>query len=85
MARSKQLIINSIVCYNYLYQTKKITEAGSQERKEIQNALSHSAAFAYRHINFHGEYDFSDDIIKNSIKVDLNTLLQIEEQEVATV
>jgi TnpA family transposase len=79
MARSKQLIINSIVCYNYLYQTKKMIDASPQERKEVQQALSHSAAFAYRHVNFQGEYDFSDDVIQNSLKVDLQNILTIEE------
>lgn len=79
MARSKQLIINSIVCYNYLYQTKKMMEASPQERKELQQALPHSAAFAYRHINFQGEYDFSDDVIRNALKVDLQKTLTIEE------
>jgi TnpA family transposase len=43
MARSKQLLINSIVCYNYLYQTQKLIEASPEERKEIQKALSQSA------------------------------------------
>jgi len=79
MARSKQLLINSIVCYNYLYQTQRLIEASPEERREIQKALSQSAAFAYKHINFQGEYDFSDEVVENTLKVDLNQLLNLEE------
>ena len=78
MARSKQLLINSIVCYNYLYQTQKIIEASPEERKEIQKSLSNSAAFAYRHINFQGEYDFSDEVVKDALKVDMKKAMNLE-------
>lgn len=75
MARSKQLIINAIMCYNYLYLTQRMMDVSDKEQKEIQETLSHSAAFAYEHINFQGEYDFSDDVIKNSLKIDLKKIL----------
>ena len=78
MARSKQLLINSIVCYNYLYQTQKIIEASPEERKEIQKTLSNSAAFAYGHINFQGEYDFSDEVVKDALKVDMKKAMNLE-------
>ncbi|MES2520962.1 MAG: Tn3 family transposase [Bacteroidota bacterium] len=78
MARSKQLLINSIVCYNYLYQTQKIIEANPQERKEIQRALSNSAAFAYSHVNFQGEYDFSDEVLVDILEVDMKKAMNLE-------
>jgi TnpA family transposase len=78
MARSKQLLINSIVCYNYLYQTQKIIEANPEERKEIQRALSNSAAFAYSHVNFQGEYDFSDEVLVDILEVDMKKAMNLE-------
>ncbi|MBC7407402.1 MAG: Tn3 family transposase [Arcicella sp.] len=78
MARSKQLLINSIVCYNYLYQTQKIIEASTEERKEIQRALSNSAAFAYSHVNFQGEYDFSDEVLVDILEIDMKKAMNLE-------
>ena len=78
MARSKQLLINSIVCYNYLYQTQRIIEASPTERKEIQKALSNSAAFAYGHVNFQGEYDFSDEALNDILEVDMRKAMNLE-------
>jgi TnpA family transposase len=78
MARSKQLLINSIVCYNYLYQTQKIIEANPEERKEIQRALSNSAAFAYSHVNFQGEYDFSDEVLVDILEIDMKKAMNLE-------
>ena len=78
MARSKQLLINSIVCYNYLYQTQKIIEANPEERKEIQRALSNSAAFAYSHVNFQWEYDFSEEVLVDILEVDMKKAMNLE-------
>ena len=78
MARSKQLLINSIVCYNYLYQTQKIIEANPEERKDIQRALSNSAAFAYGHVNFQGEYDFSDEVLVDILEIDMKKAMNLE-------
>lgn len=79
MARSKQILINSTVIYNYAYQTQQIVKASPEERIEIQKALSGSAAFAYGHINFQGEYDFSDEVIKNVLNINLKQLLTLEQ------
>ena len=70
--------INSIVCYNYLYQTQKIIEANPEERKEIQRALSNSAAFAYSHVNFQGEYDFSDEVLVDILEIDMKKAMNLE-------
>ena len=42
---------------------------------------SQSAAFAYKHINFQGEYDFSDEVIENALKVNLNQHFDLEEMD----
>ena len=57
---SRMLIKNSIVCWNYLYLSKKVSEEQNAERKrEMIEAIQRGSVAAWRHINFHGEYDFS--------------------------
>ena len=57
---SKRLIQNAIILWNYLYLTKKIQEAKTQEEKdEILKAVKQSSAVRWSHINFFGEYNFT--------------------------
>jgi|GEM_PF-2499282 hypothetical protein len=51
-------------------------EAPSQEQKELLTTIPFSAAFAWEHINLHGEYDFGEDVLKNALTIDLETMLQ---------
>ena len=37
------------------------------ERSEIIRAVQEGSVVAWRHINFYGEYDFSDEKLKDSI------------------
>lgn len=75
MARSKQIIINSIACYNYLYNTKNLYLASDTQRNEIKQELKQSSPLAYAHFNFQGEYDLSDDVLKNALKLDSDEIL----------
>ncbi len=61
-----------------MYQTQKLIEASPEERKEIQKALSNSAAFAYGHVNFQGEYDFSDEVLVDILEVDMKKAMNLE-------
>ncbi len=61
-----------------MYQTQRIIEASPEERKEIQKALSNSAAFAYGHVNFQGEYDFSDEALNGILEVDMRKVMNLE-------
>lgn len=78
MTLSKQLIINNISCFNYILLTKRLLDATPSERKQLINTISFSAAFAWEHINLHGEYDFGEDVLKDALTIDLEKLLSVE-------
>src|SRR6266849_5721959 len=64
----RRLIKNAIICWNYLYLTKKLTEADSEERRqELLTAVRHGSVVTWQHINLHVEYDFSDEKLQDSI------------------
>jgi len=66
----RRLITNAIICWNYLYLSQKIINAPSPaEKKEIIDAVQNGSVVAWRHINFYGEYDFSDEKLKDSVGV----------------
>lgn len=52
MARSKQLLINSMTCWNMLRITQKLTEVTVAEREEIMASLTDTAPLSWKHINF---------------------------------
>ena len=57
----KRLIQNSIICWNYLYMTKKLKEAKDElERETIIKTIQNSSIVHWSHINFYGEYDFTN-------------------------
>lgn len=56
-------------------------EASLQERKELMETIPFSAAFAWEHINLHGEYDFGEDVLKNALHIDLEKMLQFDIQK----
>jgi TnpA family transposase len=72
----RRLIKNAIVCWNYLYLTQKIAEAESEERRqELLMAVRNGSVATWQHINLHGEYDFSDEKLQDSIGLHAPTIL----------
>lgn len=76
----RRLIKNSVLCWNYLYLSKQLTQAEPQKQSSIIQSLKAGSPVAWRHINMHGEYDFSDEKLVDSVGlaspnlVDLNHL-----------
>lgn len=71
-----RLIQNSIICWNYLYLTEKLIDCESLEfKKVIMENIVNKSAIAWQHVNLIGEYDFSEESIKNSIKFDLDKIM----------
>ncbi len=71
----RRLIKNAIICWNYLYLSQKLYEAESEERKtEILNAVRDGSVVTWQHVNLHGEYDFSDEKLQDSIGLDLTKI-----------
>jgi len=57
----KRLINNSIICWNYLYVTQLIArEPSPKRRKELIEQVKRTSMETWKHVNLHGEYDFSD-------------------------
>ena len=66
----KRLIKNSIICWNYLYLSQKLAEIEDPvKRAEFLQALAHGSAASWRHVNLLGEYDFSEERLKDSIGI----------------
>ncbi len=72
----QRLIKNAIICWNYLYLTQKIAEADSEERRQaLLLAVRNGSVGPWHHINLHGEYDFSDEKLQDSIGLHASTIL----------
>ncbi len=66
----KRLIKNCIICWNYLYLSQKFAEIDDPvKREEFLRALTHGSAASWRHVNLLGEYDFSEERLKDSIGI----------------
>lgn len=65
-----RLIKNSIICWNYLYLTRKLESiSNSEEREMFKHSISIHSPMSWAHINMLGEYDFSDEKIKDSVGI----------------
>ena len=72
----RRLIKNAIICWNYLYLSQQIAEAESEERRqELVIALRNGSVVTWQHINLHGEYDFSDEKLHDSIGFHASAIL----------
>jgi len=68
----RRLIKNAILCWNYLYLSHLLRQAGTEERRnDLVESIKHGSVVSWQHINLHGEYDFSDDKLQDSIGLDL--------------
>lgn len=64
----RRLIKNAIICWNYLYLSKKIKEEKSTSKKiEMIQAIKNGSVVTWQHINLHGEYDFSEEKLQDSV------------------
>ena len=65
-----RLIKNSIICWNYLYlerQLEKMTDAEAKEN--LLHMMATHSPMAWAHINLLGEYDFSEEKLKDSVGI----------------
>ena len=68
-----RLIKNSIICWNYLYLTKKMIQCKDVEQKEtLKKAIQTHSVLCWEHVNLLGEYDFSDAKLRDSIGLSIN-------------
>src|SRR4029453_4473607 len=56
--------------------TKKITEADTEERRQgVMLAVRNGSVVTWQHINLHGEYDFADEKLQDSIRLHASVIL----------
>ncbi|HEV8051493.1 MAG TPA: Tn3 family transposase [Parachlamydiaceae bacterium] len=73
------LIKNAIVCWNYLYLSRElITEKNEERRAELIEAIRNGSAATWKHFNLHGEFDFSDERMVDSIGLALPKSFSME-------
>jgi len=72
----KRLIKNCLICWNYLYLSQKLEEIHDPtDREALLEAMAHGSAVAWRHFNLLGEYDFSDEQLRDSIGIRLPKMM----------
>ena len=65
-----RLIKNSIMCWNYLYLTQKITLAKTEEeRKRLLDIIETHSPQSWASFNMLGEFDFSDEKLQDTTGV----------------
>jgi TnpA family transposase len=74
----KRLIQNAIICWNYLYLSQELLNASEQNRQDLIKTIKNGSVVVWQHINLLGEYDFSEEILKNSINFQLPKLLDLK-------
>ena len=71
----KRLVQNTIVYWNCLYLNQYLFQALAAERQAVANTIAASSPVSWQHLNLHGEFDFSDDALKDSLHFDIEALL----------
>ncbi|MCK5284634.1 MAG: Tn3 family transposase, partial [Alphaproteobacteria bacterium] len=67
-----RLIKNAIICWNYLYLSQKLEGIDNPEQKEkLLDAISSHSPMSWEHTNLLGEYDFSDEKLKDTAGIRL--------------
>ncbi|SNR99651.1 Transposase and inactivated derivatives, TnpA family [Hymenobacter mucosus] len=74
----KRLVQNVIVCWNCLYLNQYLLHAPAAERQAVADAIAASSPVSWQHVNLHGEFDFSDDALKDSLRFDVEALFAFD-------
>ena len=65
-----RLIKNAIICWNYMYLEQKVKKAENDTSKEILiTAIKNHSPISWAHINLLGEYDFSENKLRDSVGI----------------
>lgn len=65
-----RLIKNSIICWNYLYLERQLERTPDGEAKEkLLHTIATHSPMSWAHVNMLGEYDFSDEKLRDSVGV----------------
>ena len=65
-----RLIRNSIICWNYLYLARRLERSPDAEAREnLLGMIADHSPMSWAHINMLGEYDFSDEKLRDAIGI----------------
>jgi len=89
----KRLIQNAIILWNYLYLSKKIMDENDEaKRKQILKTIQSGSVVTWSHVHLHGEYDFSEEKLRDSIGFNFSQIQAFklgekweEDKEVASI
>ena len=74
----KRLIENAIVCWNYLYLSHLLAKSKDENNnKNILKVIKNGSVVVWQHINLYGEYDFSDENLKDSVGFNIDEILEL--------
>lgn len=73
----KRLIKNAIVCWNYMYLSQElVNEKNPKKKKELLSKIKRGSVVSWPHFNFHGEFDFSDENMQDSVGFKISQILR---------
>lgn len=62
-----RLLKNAIICWNYMFLEKRLKKLPEGKQKEtLMTAIKNHSPISWAHINLLGEYDFSENKMKDS-------------------
>jgi len=65
-----RLIRNSIICWNYLYLTRQVEKApDAGARENLLHLIAAHSPMSWAHINMLGEYDFSEEKLRDTLGI----------------
>jgi hypothetical protein len=72
----KRLLKNAIVCWNYMYLSQMLASENDPDKKfDLADDFRKISVVAWKHLSFHGEYDFSDRTMADSMGFRIPTIL----------
>ncbi len=78
-AGCNRLIRNAIICWNYLYLSQRLAEEPDVERRQaLLTAFQNGSIVHWHHLNLHGEYDFSEERLRDSVGLDLSKIFAVD-------
>jgi hypothetical protein len=66
--------MNAIICWNYLHLSQHLARLPPEQQAATLATLSPFAVLSYRHLNLHGEYDFSDQPLPPEAPFDMDLI-----------
>ena len=76
----RRLIENAIICWNYLYLSQKIIDETSKDRRqELVGSIRNGSIVSWQHLNLQGEYDFSEEKLKDSVGLRVSEIMELRE------